>query len=81
MQDPLSPTQRDDRATQSGLLGLVLSNHPTILTGEELMRQMSAGSDAFERALWTLRGAGLLREEGESVMPTYAALTFDRLDA
>lgn len=81
MHDALSPNQRADLAAEASLLSLVLSTHPTVLSAEELERQMSASADAFERALWTLTGAGLLRREGESVLPTYAALTFDRLGA
>ncbi len=80
MHDPLSPNERDDLVAQGGLLALALIHHPTVLSTEELERQMGASADAFERALWTLTGAGLLRREGDSVLPTYAALTFDRLD-
>jgi hypothetical protein len=79
MQDAFSLNERDDLAAQSGLMALVLSLHPTTLTAAELEPQMSADADAFEQALWELTGAGLLRREGESVIPTYAALTFDRL--
>lgn len=79
MQEQVSRTEREDRRDQHGLLELVLAHHPTILTADELERQMSAGADGFERALWTLTGAGLLRRDGESVLPTFAALTFDRL--
>lgn len=81
MHDELSSNERDDLSAQSGLLSLVLATHPTVLSAAELAGQMSASPDAFERALWTLTGAGLLRQEGESVLPTYAALTFDRLGA
>jgi hypothetical protein len=79
MHEAVSRTEHEDRRDQHGLLELVLAHHPTILAVAELERQMSAGADGFERALWTLTGAGLLRREGESVFPTYAALTFDRL--
>jgi hypothetical protein len=79
MQDAFSRTESDDLAAQSGLMALVLSLHPTILTAAELEPQMSGGADAFERALRDLVAAGLLRRDGESVIPTYAALTFDRL--
>ncbi len=81
MQDAVSLNERDDLRDQHGLLHLVLAHHPTILTAAELERQMSASADGFDRALWTLTGAGLLRREGETIWPTYAALTFDRLGA
>jgi predicted HTH transcriptional regulator len=79
MHHALSLNERDDLNAQGGLLDLVLSHHPTSLTAEELEPQFSGGADAFERALRDLVAAGLLRREGESVLPTYAALTFDRV--
>ncbi len=79
MHHPLSRNEAEDLSEQSGLLSLVLSHHPAILTAAELQRQMSAEADSFEQAIWSLTGAGLLRREGESVLPTHAALSFDRL--
>lgn len=77
--EAVSRAELEDLSAQHGLLQLVLARHPTILTAAELERRMDGDADAFDRALWTLAGAGLLRREGESVLPTDAALTFDRL--
>jgi hypothetical protein len=79
MHEQVSQAERDDLAAQSGLMALVLSLHPTTLAAAELEPQLSADADAFSMALRDLVAAGLLRREGESVIPTYAALTFDRL--
>ena len=69
----------DDRA-QRAVLSLVLHEHPTLLASEEIEREIGAG-DATERAMRDLTGVGLLRREGASVLPTRAALHFDRLAA
>ena len=80
MQEALSPNERDELRAQSALLALVLSNHPSILSAEELEHRFSGDADAFDVALWTLTAAGLLRREGASVLPTAATLHFDRLE-
>lgn len=69
----------DDRA-QRAVLSLVLHEHPALLASEEVEREIGAG-DAVARALQDLTGAGLLRREGATVLPTKAALHFDRLAA
>jgi hypothetical protein len=71
----------DDRNNQSALLGTVLAHHPAILTADELRRDLTTDSDDFERVLRDLTGAGLLRRDGASVLPTRAALHFDWLGA
>jgi hypothetical protein len=71
---------REDAAVQSAVLGLVLAEHPALLASEEVERELGA-DDAVERAVRDLTGAGLLRCEGATVLPTLAALTFDRLAA
>jgi hypothetical protein len=57
-----------------------LNEHPTLLASAEVEREIGAG-DGTERALRDLTGAGLLRQEGATVLPTRAALHFDRLAA
>lgn len=69
----------DDRA-QHAVLSLVLFEHPACLASEEIEREIGSG-DATERAMRDLAGVGLLRREGASVLPTRAALHFDRLAA
>jgi hypothetical protein len=71
---------REDAAAQRAVLSLVLDEHPALLAAEEIGREVGAG-DAVDRALSDLTGAGLLRREGATVLPTRAALHFDRLAA
>lgn len=71
---------REDAAVQSAVLSLILSEHPALLAASEVEREFGA-DDAVERAVRDLSGAGLLRREGASVLPTRAALHFDRLAA
>jgi hypothetical protein len=70
----------DDAATQRAVLSLVLNEHPALLDSGEVEREIGAG-DATERAMLDLTGAGLIRQEGATVLPTRAALHFDRLAA
>jgi len=55
-------------------------NTPALLAAGEVEREIGGG-DGTERALRDLTGAGLLRREGATVLPTRAALHFDRLAA
>jgi hypothetical protein len=75
-----SSTEHDDLRDQSAVLSLVLDGHPTLLAASEIAREMGPG-DAVERAMRDLTGAGLLRREGETVLPTRAALHFERLES
>jgi hypothetical protein len=59
------------------VLSLVLAEYPIQLTICEIAREIS-GNDAAERVR-DLEGIGLLRCEGASVLPTRAAVHFDRL--
>ena len=70
----------DDARMQRAVLSLVLDEHPSCLAASEIEREIGTG-DATERALLDLTGAGLLRREGATVLPTRAALHFDRLAA
>lgn len=70
----------DDAATESAVLQLVLALHPTVLSFEELVRELGPGErDAVERAVRDLAGTGLLHREESFVAPTRAALRFDEL--
>ncbi len=82
MLDQSSPrsTEREDERTQSAVLSLVLTEYPAHLTICEIAREVAADDgDGPERAIRDLVGVGLLRCEGASVLPTRAALHFDRL--
>ncbi|HWW66513.1 MAG TPA: hypothetical protein VNY83_00885 [Solirubrobacterales bacterium] len=74
-----------DALIERALLSLVLVSHPDQLTFAELVRELSedpehpAQRDAVERAVRDLTGSGLLHRHGPFVLPTRAALRFDRL--
>lgn len=76
----------EDAQAQRVVLGFVLEQHPTQLTIPELCRALYghpgdfANDDAVERAIRDLDGAGLVSCRGGIVVPTRAALYFDRLE-
>jgi hypothetical protein len=73
-----------DEAWQLAVLSLVLSLHPERLSPDELRREMTAAgesADAHDRAVCDLVGSGLLRRDGDSVVPTRAAVRFAALNA
>ena len=82
--DPLSPADEDTKAERSVLMQ-VLAQHPTYRTMSELAAAVLedpddfAEGDALARAVRDLGAAGLVRMNGALVMPTRAALHFDRL--
>ena len=83
MQENPSPLREDEKA-QRAVLALVLFEHPDHRTIPNLARELNAAedfaaSDAAERAIRDLVGVGLLRCDGGRVLPTEAALHFDRL--
>lgn len=81
-QDNPRSTEREDESTQSAVLSLVLNEHPAHLTICEITREVAEDEgDGPERAIRDLVGVGLLRCEGASVLPTRAALHFDRLNS
>jgi len=83
--DPLSPTGEDKR-TESAVLALLLNEHPTRLTLDELILVLHADpdrgdpEDAGSRAVRELVGAGLVHRDGRFLSPTRAALYFDALE-
>ncbi len=80
----LSPA-REDAATEGAVLRLLLDLHPSQLTLTELVREISGGrsdfaaTDPVERAVLKLGAAGLLHRNGETVIPSRAALRFYEL--
>jgi hypothetical protein len=91
--NPMDCAQRDpsrlaaeDAKTERVVLAFLLEEHPSQLTILELSRALNAdpggfsGEDAVERAVRELVGAGLLYCQGAFVLPTRAALYFDRLE-
>lgn len=69
-------------------MALLLDEYPDRLTLEELRRvlhpedpEAAKPSDAVERAVCGLIGAGLLHRHDQFVMPTRAALYFERLES
>ena len=86
-----NPTDRErnpadeDRKVQSAVLEFLVGENPDRFTISELSRAMNIGSadfgveDAVERAVRELVGAGLLHCRGGFVLPTRAALYFERL--
>ena len=78
---------QQDVNIERALLALVLAEHPTQLTVAELARELTgdctgfAERDASERAVRDLVGVGLLHRQGAFVLPTRAALCFERLES
>lgn len=80
-----TPSEQDQKFRRA-VLNQVLSLHPTHLRVIELVLEVTAGrdeefedSDAIERAIRDLTGAGLLHCPNAVVMPTNAALCFVEL--
>jgi hypothetical protein len=66
-----------DRRHEAAVLARILWLHPTHLTEPELLLSLFAEGpevDAYERAIRDLVSYGLLRLEGESILPTLAAI-------
>ncbi len=83
--DPPAPAQQD-RQTEGVVLALLLEEHPTRLTTEELALILNAfpsqgwPEDAANRAIRELVGAGLVHRDGLFLAPSRAALYFDALE-
>jgi hypothetical protein len=66
-----------DRRYEATVLARILWLHPTHPTEPELLLSLFAEGhevDAYERAIRDLVSVGLLRLEGESILPTLAAI-------
>lgn len=76
----------DDSILRAAVLRLVLIEYPVMLTTADLERELTgptAGAtrtDAIERAVRDLVGAGLVNRADALVIPSRAAVEFDRLD-
>jgi hypothetical protein len=83
--DSLSPAG-EDKNTERVVLTLLLDEHPTQLTMDELILVLHADpergdpEDAGKRAVRELVGAGLIHRQGCFLTPTRAALYFERLE-
>lgn len=75
--DPRPECLEDDQV-QSAVMALLLAEHPIRFTVGDLVAEIG-GEDTVGNAVRDLIAVGLLRREGESVLPTLAALRFDRL--
>jgi hypothetical protein len=77
-----SPTEAEDIRYQGVVLIHVLHRHPTLLTTDDLVREITSGSadfgesDAIVRALTDLTGVGLLHRPSGLAVPSPAALRF-----
>lgn len=85
LHDPASPAEHD-RQTAGVVLALLLEEHPTRLTTDELALILNAfpsqgwPEDAAKRAIRELVGAGLVHRDGRFLTPSRAALYFDALE-
>jgi hypothetical protein len=71
-------TQDEDDKTEVAVLAVVLSEHPALMTFEEVAGEVD-DADAADNAVHRLVRVGLLRREGGLVIATRAALRFSRL--
>jgi hypothetical protein len=84
LHDPFSPAS-EDHQTEGAVLALLLAEHTTQLTLEELALVLGADprrpdpEDDAKRAVRELVGAGLLHLQDRFLVPTRAALYFDGL--
>ncbi len=84
--DGFSSPSVQDAKTEGGLLGVILEEHPALLTISELSLAVNRGpgdfsaADAVERAICNLVGAGLLYIACGLVLPTRAARYFADLE-
>ena len=81
--DPVSPAEAD-RKTERAVLAFVIDEHPSELTIPEVSRAFNpsasdSGEDEVERAIRELVGAQLLHYHDGFVLPSRAALYFERL--
>jgi len=79
-----APLGGEDGQIERAVLEEVVSLHPDHLSLAELVRKMTIGDrwsekERIEAAVRELRGAGLLRQVGDVVAPTHAALRFAAL--
>jgi hypothetical protein len=84
--DPDSPAAEETR-TENTVLSLLLEEHPIRLTLDEITLVLNGEpsltdpEDAAERAAYRLACFGLAYREGRFLVPSRAALRFERLRA
>lgn len=89
---PDSPADRESTAQQDtkaerGVLTCVLGDYPEPYTEGELVREVALDPDDFgqcdavTRAIASLAAVGLLHRSDSLVLPSRAALRFERLEA
>lgn len=84
--DPDSPAAEEAR-TEHTVLSLLLDEHPIRLTLDEIALvlhgepRLTDPKDAAERAVYRLACFGLLYRDGRFLMPSRAALYFERLES
>ena len=80
---PGQTNDAQDGAAEAAVLDRVLWLHPTHLTEGELLLNLSADDgprrERFERAVRDLVADGLLRTQGDSIVPTLAALRSEEI--
>ena len=78
-------TAPEDRRTERAVLAVLLDEHPTRLSLDELIFALDpkdfAEKDGIRRAVRELIGAGLVRVDGALIGPTRASIHFNRLEA
>lgn len=84
--DDIRTTGEEDRACEAAVLHYVLALHPTPLTLADLLRALGGHDDfgqrdAIERAVRDLSSCGLLHCSEALVLPSHAALRFEKLSA
>jgi Fe2+ or Zn2+ uptake regulation protein len=71
----------------ASVLDLLLEHHPALLSVEEVIREMTAGSEAFaerdsvEVAVRRLVETGLAHRVGAFVFASHAAIAYQRVEA
>lgn len=80
---PRQTNDAQDQAAEAAVLDRVLWLHPTHLTEAELLLNLFAAvgprREQYERAIRDLVADGLLRIDGDSVVPTLAALRSEEI--
>jgi hypothetical protein len=83
--DEIRPPAEQDAATEAAVLRRLLDLHPAQVSFDELLREIASDPgdfsqrDAAERAVRDLAASGLLHRNGALILPSRAALRFDRL--
>lgn len=75
---PMTATMKEDVVKQTAVLAFVIDELPLHLTRPEIYLALG-DTDLTHRAVDDLIKAGLLREVGESIVPTRPAMAFDLL--